>query len=148
MYLILSLDHHQSSTFNRYHLEIISSESFYYDTLKYLLYLCFISILFLVLVIVRIVIRWLSFQTGITCYRFRFASNYGVKWVLSISLYLCTLKKILRKYDDNFHFLKTHFPDFLSKFGNSTPPNPHHYKPGIEPTVVECYDKKNSCVQQ
>ena len=61
MYLILSLDHHQSSTFNRYHLEIISSESFYYDTLKYLLYLCFISILFLVLVIVRIVIRWLSF---------------------------------------------------------------------------------------
>ena len=61
MYLILSLDRHQSSTFNRYHLEIISSESFYYDTLKYLLYLCFISILFLVLVIVRIVIRWLSF---------------------------------------------------------------------------------------
>ena len=61
MYLILSLVRHQSSTFNRYHLEIISSESFYYDTLKYLLYLCFISILFLVLVIVRIVIRWLSF---------------------------------------------------------------------------------------
>ena len=61
MYLILSLVRHQSSTFNRYHLEIISSESFYYDTLKYLLYLCFISILFLVLFIVRIVIRWLSF---------------------------------------------------------------------------------------
>ena len=46
MYLILSLVRHQSSTFNRYHLEIISSESFYYDSLTYLLYLCFISLLY------------------------------------------------------------------------------------------------------